>query len=160
ERERRLQAVQQARIDLRYHQLLDRPARPAVADSPFRRAVALNEILLEHHQRLALQHRVAVLLIDQFGRYHESEAARQVEVVQRGGRLVDALIVLRARAAAETHGQFTVPTRPGPPFALTPVYGRRLGVRIVEDRDAVDAAIDRARIDAHDVGHGLSVVGR
>ena len=155
EGQRGLQAVEQARVDLRDHQLLDRAARTARAGRPARHAVGLDEALLQHHQRLALQHRVAALAVHQLGRDHVGEAARQVQVAQRIGGLVHALVVLRARAAAEAHHQPAVPARGG----LVAGGHHGLGRGVVEQRDAVDRAAHRARVHAHDVGHRLALDG-
>jgi hypothetical protein len=61
---------------------------------------------------------------------------------------VGALVVLRGRRLAEAEDDAVVPARRVP----APRFGR-----IVEHRDAVDRTVDRARLDAHDEGHGLAL---
>src|SRR5258708_7628183 len=74
-------------------------------------------------------------------------------MVQGGRRLVGALVVLGAGASAESHSQLAVPARSGCPRGCS-----RFG--IVKDSNAIDGAVDSSGIDAHDVGDGLSFVGR
>ncbi len=109
----------------------------------------LDEGLLEHHQRLALQVRVRVLVVPQLGGIQVGEAARELPVAQGRGDVLRALVVLGGAAAAEGDHELLVPSRPR--------EGADAGV--VEHRQPVHAAVDRARLDAHDVGHGVAVAG-
>src|SRR5262249_31765322 len=101
ERERWLQSVKQSGIDLRDHELLNCASGTSISDRPFRHAITLNEVLLEHHQCLALKDSVAMLLVYKLRRDGICETPRKVEVIERSSRLVRSLVVLRARTAAE-----------------------------------------------------------
>ena len=139
----RHQAVEQSRIHLRDHELLDRAARAAAADEELRHAVALDDVFLDHHQRFALEHAVAAAAVHELRRNQVAEALRQRLVVQHAAtrrRRHHALDVLRAGTAAERHHELAIPVR-----------------QVVEDRELVDRAVDNARVDAHDVRHRLAV---
>src|SRR5689334_5492153 len=104
-------------------------------------------MLFEHHERLALKNGVTMQLIHEFCRDHVCEPAREVEIVQYARRLIRALVVLSAGAAAEADDEFAIPAWE---FA---------GSRIGDDGDSIDRSIDRARLDTHDVGDDIAVVG-
>ena len=57
----RHQAVEQARIILGHHVLLNRAARAARADGVDRHAELLDEVLLHHHHGLRRDHVVAIV---------------------------------------------------------------------------------------------------
>ncbi len=105
-------------------------------------------MLLKHHEVLALQHRVAMLLVHQLGRGDIGKAAPQIEIRQHGRRLVHALIVLRARSAPEGETKTPVPTFAG---------GKTRRGGIIENADAIDRPIDYATFHAHDEWNRLAL---
>src|SRR5260370_19581805 len=94
---------------LRDQKLLNRAARSADSHGPLRHAIAFDEMLLDHHQRLAREIVIAVLLHYVLRGGDKGEAAREsgVEEGARGG--VAALVVIGAAATAETVDDPAVP---------------------------------------------------
>ena len=154
----RQQAVEQAREVLRDEQLLNRSARSAEAHRPFRQAITFDEVLLDHHQGLAGQRVVAMLLHDVLRRDRVCESARDGGVEDRADRLIRPLVVVGAAAAAEGHHEGAVPRGIAGVQSAGSHFGRAR--RVVEDRDPIDRAVDRAGLDADDVRHGLALTRR
>ena len=146
----RLDAVEQPRIVGGDLVLLDRAARAAGADRVADRAVRLDDVLLEHHQRLRRHDVVRVVAADVEVVVRDEEAARE--------RHVDDVVLRRAvrvprrRAAAELVEHLVVPAR-----LRRPRRPRR--GRIVEHRDVIEPAVHRAALEPDDVRHGRALVG-
>ncbi len=148
----RLDAVEQAGEDRGSGVLLDRSARAAVAHRVLDLAVRIGDMLLHHHQRLGVQDPVRVE--ERVGEAvvgdHETKSERAV-VVGAGDPRDDPVLLaaeLLARLAggrAEGIEELAVPLR-----LRRGRRPRRLG-RVEQDRDVVDAAVQGAALDPHDV---------
>jgi hypothetical protein len=139
--------------------LLDRPARAARADREPGQAVLLDEALLDHHQGLG-GHDVVAPVAERIARAERDGKAKAQRVVrQRGGRHVSARPVGGGAATPEGIAELAVPARSGSPAPRRPRV-RDGGGRVVDDRDPVDRLVDRARLDADDVVHGMPIDGR
>ena len=137
-------AVEEAGVVLGDHQLLDGAARAAPAHRPDGRpAQLLDQAFLDHRHGLGRQHVVAVDAEGVQRRGRVRVALREHVVVEHRGRTQGALVVTRAAAAAELIAQAPVPAAAGL-------------AAVGQDRPAVDGAVDRAGLDAHDVVDGLA----
>src|SRR5437773_4267290 len=90
-----------------------------------------------------------MLVVPQLGRVQVGEAARELPVAQRRCDVLHTLVVLGGAAAAEGDHELPVPSGPR--------KGGDAGV--VEHGKPVHAAVDRARLDAHDVGYRVAIAG-
>ena len=141
-------AVEQAGVVVGDLVVLVRPARAAPADGVLRRAVAFHEALLHHHHGLGRQHVVAVVGVDVEAGGGDRVPLAEHDVVGHAARAVTLPEPAVHAAAAEGVDEPPVPAgRRGPGV-------RCGGRRLVQHRDLVDRAVDRAGLDAHDVRHG------
>ena len=147
----RQQAVEHARVVLRDQVLLDRTARAAQAHGVQRHAVALDEALLGHHRGLAGQVHVVVgagVVAAASARWPSPGPAR------RGS----------SSRCAPCPGCGRSPRRPGTSTAACRSTGwcrpwrrRRRCRRGRQHRDAVQEAVDRPELAAHDEVHRAAV---
>jgi hypothetical protein len=153
ERQRRDQAVRDPRIDVADLELTDRAARTAGAEREAQRADRLDDVLLGHHRGLGGEDRIAVVpeLVQRRGR--DGIALPQPRRVHHVGRR-RALGVVRVAARAKRVVELAVE-------ALLRIPRRDLAERrIVEDRERVQAAVDRSGLEAHDVAHDVALIVR
>ena len=109
--------------------------------------------MLLHHQRdLGRDHLAAVVVVDVQGRRRDGVAAGEEEVGEYAS-VARPLVVADVAAAAERVDE------PFVPAGLVRERARRRG-RIVEGGDLVDAAVDHALLDPHDVVDGPPVERR
>ena len=163
----RQRAVEQPRRVVHGVVLLQRPARSADADGAADHPVGLDDVLLHQRERLAADERVAVHAERRQRRGGDHVAARELvgEPVDRRKDAVGADVV---RRPAEDHVRHAAPLVVAGPAALAegvrePVVPvRRFEARatpalerIVEHRDAGDAAVDRAAVEPDDERHTL-----
>ena len=130
------------------------PTRAPRTDGVPGYAIGLDEVLLAHHGRLCLEHRVAVVrrvLQRVFKRRVAFAQAGQIQKRRGSGKIAFGrpLYVPPARAAKA----FDREQPPVPAFGRRKGTWGRLGGRVMQDRALIDAAIDRARLDAHDKRH-------
>ena len=149
-------AVEDAGVVLRDQHLLNGAARTAHADHPARHAVGLGDVLADAHRGLGGQGVVDVDLVDVQAGHHIGKAALQrLDALGVGGIGLEdigdgiaALVVLGRRGFTKTEHD-----------ALVPAGAVELarGLRIVQHSDAVDRAVEGARLDAHDERHRLAI---
>src|SRR6185503_6519356 len=156
--------VEQPRVVVGDQVLLHRAAGPPAADRPLDRTELIDEVLFHHHHRLRGDDVVGVGAEDVERRPGERETLRDREVAVLAVFEVAAiavepadrapLVVAPGDAAAEG-----VDEAPVPRGATRPRRGeRRAG--LVEERDRIDGAVDRAHLAPDDVGNRSALGGR
>lgn len=140
--------------------LLHGSTRTTQGNGVLRNSVLLDEALLDHHHRLGRNHVVGSGAEDIARRGGHSETETQ-GFISRRDRVGDVDGVRRRVASrAETRRRTTnevIEQLPVPSGAwLLARWGPRVAdgiAGVVQDRDAIDGFVDRARLDAHDVIH-------
>ena len=141
----RLDAIEQTGEGRSGRVLLDRAAGAAIAQHVLDFAVVVDDVLLHHHQRLGDEDPIGV--VERIGEavVDDHETARQrgaISPILLGAELKPRLTGRRAEAV----DHLAVPLRLR--------RQRRPRLRRVEQHgDVVDAAVQRAAFDAHDIGH-------
>ena len=147
---RRLDAVDQPRIGVGEHVLQNGAAGAAVTDHVADLAVLLDDPLLDHHHGLGRHDVVVVLPVRVQGAGGDHEAGTEPLRVQDARRVP--LVVVRRAAPPEAPRDLAVP-----PGLRRPRHPRLR--RIEQHRDGIPAAIDDARLPAHDERHRPALIG-
>ncbi len=149
-------AVNQARKGVSNLETGIRAARATGADGEARNPEGLDEMLLAHHRAFTGDERIAMVgrILERID--EERVASGKIPILKNVHAFRGALGVPTARAAgAMDRDQPLVPALRWGEWS-----GVRVRGRIEEDRVLIDAAIYRARLDAHDIGNGDASGGR
>ena len=149
----RNRSIQQPRMVLAVHVLLDGTAGPADAHRVGRDAVVFDEVLLQHQCGLAAELQVVVGVRAQARRVDDGVAEAEHWLEQRRA-LTD-----RALVMADRHATLKAEHEPPVPQRIVRTGSVGLGRRS-QHRHAVDEPVDRAQLPAHHIRDGATVERR